>query len=955
MAGAPAGLMKACIFYRQPRDFLLAGRTLRSLRAAGLQEVQELGWLTPEKMALARQAAGVWFLRAGSWLARPGAWQAPLPSATGRGLCAVGLPLAPGGQGLAASVWARLHRQTGGDFSRLTTTAEERAELTSIYWDSRALATLNAEDTLEAWLAASFAQGRAVHFPPLDACLDHRLRVLQIIPALHRGGAEQITIQLCRDLNRLGTPTAVALLGRPGRQTLPPPPQVLDLSAIPRRQDRHQRLARCVAASGIDLLHTHLLTGADMRAVAASGAPQVVTVHNTRAGWPEGLDQVGRQDVALCVGCAQAVAREWDARRIPIRVVWNGIDPSRCAPAPEAIARGLALRRGWGFQPEEWVLLALANFRPQKRLHLLPEILQATRDLLAGDPRAECVRLVIAGEALTGHPEAQALVQSIKAGFRRLGLESSVRWLGSVSDIAALLAAVDALVSPSAHEGLSLAHLEAIAAGKWVVAAGVGGTPEVAAKCPRLLCVPAAAPPAAYAEILVEWIARPPANPPRIPATESGARGEVELDSLSPPPSPTPPAPPPPSQPASPPATSLPADFTHTAMARRYRWLYERTLAAVQRRPGKGVWLITNNFSVGGAQSSARRLLLGLKKLGVPVRAMVVQEDPSHPTPGCQALAQAGVAVLTVPAASSTDPLAGIQPALVAIDADPAQAVFFWNLIPWIKILLADALWDTPIFDVSPGEMYYASLDKYWAHPLPGVPCLSAPDYGQRLAGVVVKYQAEAAQAAATLQAPVQVIPNGLPWEEYPEKPPSSATGIFRWGTAARINPQKRLEELLQAFRLAVPHLPPCELLIAGGVEPGDEDYAQQLRALARDLPVVWMGEVDIRPFYSRLDAFVMVSHPAGCPNASLEALATGLPVIATDVGGASEQVLDQVTGLLVPPDRPYLIANAMVKLALDPALQQTLGRNARGHIKSHFSLEKMVADYLKLVPTQRE
>ena len=60
----------------------------------------------------------------------------------------------------------------------------------------------------------------------------------------------------------------------------------------------------------------------------------------------------------------------------------------------------------------------------------------------------------------------------------------------------------------------------------------------------------------------------------------------------------------------------------------------------------------------------------------------------------------------------------------------------------------------------------------------------------------------------------------------------------------------------------------------------------------AAGLPVKLLGELDDpRPFYRDLDLFVMISEPAGCPNASLEAMAAGLPVVATDVGGAAEQV----------------------------------------------------------------
>ena len=167
----------------------------------------------------------------------------------------------------------------------------------------------------------------------------------------------------------------------------------------------------------------------------------------------------------------------------------------------------------------------------------------------------------------------------------------------------------------------------------------------------------------------------------------------------------------------------LPPSFTRREMAARTRWLYPRVLSP--RTAGEGLWLITNNFSTGGAQSSARRLLIGLAQRGVKVRAAVVEEHPSHPTPGRTALMRAGIPVLAVPLPGALDAPAAVARVLAAIDADRPRAVLFWNLIPVFKVLFADALLDVPVFDVSPGEMYFTSLEKYFANPCAGLPYLS--------------------------------------------------------------------------------------------------------------------------------------------------------------------------------------------------------------------------------------
>ena len=154
----------------------------------------------------------------------------------------------------------------------------------------------------------------------------------------------------------------------------------------------------------------------------------------------------------------------------------------------------------------------------------------------------------------------------------------------------------------------------------------------------------------------------------------------------------------------------------------------------------------------------------------------------------------------------------------------------------------------------------------------------------------------------------------------------------------------------IESLALAHSRLPPYVLRIAGAPETGAEVYAAQLRVQARGLPVEWVGEeFNVSRFLQALDLFAQVSEPAGCPNASLEALAAGLPIIATNVGGAAEQVFDGITGRLVPRRDPQALADALVELAADPALRGRFAHAGREHAARHFSLERMVADYRRV------
>src|SRR5262249_33068937 len=142
---------------------------------------------------------------------------------------------------------------------------------------------------------------------------------------------------------------------------------------------------------------------------------------------------------------------------------------------------------------------------------------------------------------------------------------------------------------------------------------------------------------------------------------------------------------------------ALPAHTTCRAMAARYTWLYSRALSAGRpRRRGNGLLLITNNLSLGGAQTSARRLLTGLAERGVRTRGAVLEEEPAPPTPGRRALLAAGAPVLALPPAGSIDAADNVARLLGHADDDPPAVILLWNVIPAYRILIADGLFDVP-------------------------------------------------------------------------------------------------------------------------------------------------------------------------------------------------------------------------------------------------------------------
>jgi glycosyltransferase involved in cell wall biosynthesis len=149
--------------------------------------------------------------------------------------------------------------------------------------------------------------------------------------------------------------------------------------------------------------------------------------------------------------------------------------------------------------------------------------------------------------------------------------------------------------------------------------------------------------------------------------------------------------------------------------------------------------------------------------------------------------------------------------------------------------------------------------------------------------------------------------------------------------------------DLVEAMKL-LDHPPPIDCY-------GDGPERGTLERMIADADLT--GVITLRglaPHAARsyLDAqfAVLASHEEGMPGAVLEAMAAGLPVVATAVGGVTEVVRDGETGLLVPPRDPVRLSHAIERLASDPDLRVRLGKNARREAGERFSWERCVREH---------
>jgi glycosyltransferase involved in cell wall biosynthesis len=105
----------------------------------------------------------------------------------------------------------------------------------------------------------------------------------------------------------------------------------------------------------------------------------------------------------------------------------------------------------------------------------------------------------------------------------------------------------------------------------------------------------------------------------------------------------------------------------------------------------------------------------------------------------------------------------------------------------------------------------------------------------------------------------------------------------------------------------------------------------------------------DMRHIYQEAQCFLLPSRGEGLSNALLEAMAMGLPVVATHVSGTPDVVTNEKDGLLIPPESSEALADAMKRIILDPALRHQLGQNARRRVEDEYSMEHVAGQYSDL------
>ena len=235
---------------------------------------------------------------------------------------------------------------------------------------------------------------------------------------------------------------------------------------------------------------------------------------------------------------------------------------------------------------------------------------------------------------------------------------------------------------------------------------------------------------------------------------------------------------------------------------------------------------------------------------------------------------------------------------------------------------------------------FYAKVDRYLLR------------YFQKLVSVSEELTLSLAKARIR-RGNIVTIANGVSVSEFDQAVPVLRAELGNpasiVGTVARMVPEKGIPEILDAAR-AVLQAFPSTIFVFAGDGPQRMEFEARARELGIAASVRFLGHrEDMRDVYQSFDIFLLPSHFEGMPMSVLEAMAAGVPVVTTPVGGLKDLVRDGRTGLSVPIGDAASLSRAIQRLLADVDFRRRLGRAGKKEIEASYSVEHMAHQYLNV------
>ena len=198
------------------------------------------------------------------------------------------------------------------------------------------------------------------------------------------------------------------------------------------------------------------------------------------------------------------------------------------------------------------------------------------------------------------------------------------------------------------------------------------------------------------------------------------------------------------------------------------------------------------------------------------------------------------------------------------------------------------------------------------------------------------------------------IIPNGVDVDKF-DMPKEKHEG-FIIGFVGRVTRIKDVKTAIRSIRVVKDVLrnKKIKFLIIGPTDE-EQDYYEECKKLSKNLfledVVEFLGRQNVREYYPKLDLLLLSSVSEGQPLVILEAMAAGVPIVATDVGACKEMVYDEEgqCGIIVPPKNHIMMAKAILKLYEDAELRKVFSQNAKKIVRKKYRLDLMIKRYRDL------
>lgn len=357
------------------------------------------------------------------------------------------------------------------------------------------------------------------------------------------------------------------------------------------------------------------------------------------------------------------------------------------------------------------------------------------------------------------------------------------------------------------------------------------------------------------------------------------------------------------------------------------------------------VLLLTGQLRVGGTEKQIFLLATGLARNGVKVDVVTLHSKGHYG----DALERAGVRVHN---AGFVELSAGVTALPRNLLAAARLVRLVWRLRPDVLhaflyhayVLGAPIAWlaRVPVIVAGRRSLGIFKRLRYGSHLLERL--------ATRLTRHVVANAVAVAESAKRMEglAPekISVIYNGLPESAFlPAAPAPIATDLPVVCCVANLMTHKGHRCLIEAVALLAERGTPCTLVLAGE-GPERDVLVPQAASLGVDLRLLGLRR-DIEALMRRASVVVLASLHEGMSNAVMEAMAAGRPIVATAVGGTRELLNGR--GLLVPPESPQALADALERVVRDPCLGASLGGAARAWALDNLGVDSMVDRHLSL------